>query len=201
MPTVTINQVDPTDTDVMVNWKMDAEAISSAKFYVATSMANLTAGTYVATGDDSGNCPSGSFQTAAPTAAPYLNPGTQYFCMAECDGNMSEATSFTTLPHGVFLHNPMAKPRLLRKGKASTLSVTLQKNGQPVPNVPVSFTPPTAAGSVAGQPAGIPGVVNSGTNGMASIAFTAGSKPGVYLVHVSAAPFSVQTAQILVFVI
>lgn len=186
---VSITKITPTDTEVTVDWVSDTTVLNTAQFMVATSLQNLQAGTYVTVGDDSGNCPGNSFQASAPSATPYLNPGTLYYLQAVCDGTTSQSTTFSTLPDGATLGQPQSNPWIIKTGGQSTISVVVTKSGKPVANVPVTFTIPADAGSLNGQAAGTPVTVNTSGTGSAQVALTAGTKVGIFFTLASAAPY------------
>ena len=167
MATVTITKVEQTDTTVMIDWSTDTLAQNTANVYVATTLANLQAGVYVGTGNDNGNLPDTEFDATIPVGTPYLQAGTAYVCMASCDGTNSAPSSFTTLPNGVYLVNPHAKPRKVAMGGVSTLKVAVRKSGQPQANIPVTFTCPAAAGQLGNPPQGNTIVVNTDATGHA----------------------------------
>jgi hypothetical protein len=198
MATVTITEIEATDVDVTVTWESDTIVQNTAQFYAATSLANLQAGIYVATGDDSSNCPGNMFETTAPSAAPYLTAGTQYFVMAMADGINGMPTSFTTLPAGEHLGKLQSTPHVVVPGATSTLSAVVRDKGKAVANVPVTFTAPAAAGSINGQPAGSPVQVNTSATGAVQVTLTAGTQKGLYLVELSAQPFCAETKHVRV---
>lgn len=188
MPTVSITKITPADTTVTVDWQSDTTVINSAQFMIATSQANLQAGTYVAVGDDSGNCPSMTFQATSPSGTPYLTPGTQYFIQAVCDGTTSQPSSFSTVADNDSLTQPKCDPWLIKMGANSTVSVVVMNGSTPAGNIPVTFTAPGDAGSLNGKPAGTPVTVNSDNSGKAQVTLTAGKKFGIFFILVSAAP-------------
>jgi hypothetical protein len=200
MANVTITRITQTDTDVMIDWITDTLAQNSANVYVATTLQNLQAGVYVATGNDNGNLPDTEFQTTIPLSAPMLQSGTAYVCMAACDGTNSQPSNFSTLPDGVYLRNPNAQPRKVAMGGISTLNVEVRKKGKPEANIPVTFTCPVAAGQLGNPVQGTTIVVNTDATGKASTQFTAGSTKGRFHVTLTAAPYAANTTQMLVVV-
>jgi hypothetical protein len=200
MANVTITSIQQTDTSVMIDWSTDTLAQNSANIYVATNLQNLQAGVYVATGNDNGNLPDMEFQTTVPIAAPYLQSGTAYVCMASCDGTNSQPSSFTTLPDGVYLRNPNAQPRKVAMGSVSTLNVEVRKKGQPEANIPVTFTCPAAAGQLGNPVQGTTITVNTDATGKASTQFTAGTTKGRFQITLTAAPYAANTTHMLVVV-
>lgn len=200
MANVTITRIEQTDTTVMIDWTTDTVALNSANVYVATNLANLQAGVYVATGNDNGNLPDTEFQATVPIASPFLQSGTTYVCMGECDSTNSQPSNFTTLPDGVYLINPHAKPRKVACGGISTLKVAVRKGGQPQVNIPVTFTCPAAAGQLGNPPQGTTIVVNTDANGHAEAQFTAGKTQGRFQITLSAAPYAANTTHMPVVV-
>ncbi len=188
MPTVSITKITPADTTVTVEWQSDTTVANSAQFMIATSQANLQAGTYVAVGDDSSNCPSMTFQASSPSGAPYLTPGSQYFIQAVCDGTTSQPSSFSTVADNDSLTQPNCNPWLVKFGANSTVSVVVLNGSKGVGNVPVTFTAPGDAGSLNGQHAGTPVTVNSDNSGKAQVTLTAGKKLGIFFILISGAP-------------
>lgn len=196
MANVSITKITPTDTEVTVDWQSDTLVQNTAQFMVATSLQNLQAGTYVTVGDDSSNAPGMVFQTTAPSAAPYLTPGTLYYLQAVCDGTTSQPTTFSTLPDGAILCQPRSNPWIIKTGGQSTVSAVVTKGGKPVANVPVTFTLPADAGSLNGQAAGTPVTVNTDSTGTAKASLTAGTKVGIFFTLAAAAPYCVDVLHI-----
>jgi hypothetical protein len=200
MANVTITRIEQTDTSVMIDWTTDTLALNNTNVYVATNLQNLQAGVYVATGNDNGNLPDTDFQATIPIAAPMLQSGTPYVCMASCDGTNSQPSNFTTLPDGVYLRNPHAQPRKVAIGGVSTLMVEVRKKGKPEANIPVTFTCPAGAGQLGNPVQGTVMVVNTDANGQAATPFMAGNTKGRFQVTVTAAPYAANTTHVLVVV-
>jgi hypothetical protein len=192
--------MEQTDTSVMIDWSTDTLALNNTSVCVATSLQNLQAGVYVASGNDNQNIPDTDFQATIPIVAPFLQANTTYVCMAACDGTNSQPSSFTTLPDGVYLRNPHAKPRKVAIGGVSTLMVEVRKKGKPEANIPVTFTCPAAAGQLGNPVEGTSVTVNTDANGHAATPFTAGNTKGRFQVTVTAAPYAANTTHVLVVV-
>jgi hypothetical protein len=199
---VTIDSVQPTDTDVTVQWESDQMAFSQAVVYVAATEAGLNDPTQRMTGV--GQTPDTEFKATVPAdGVTFLNSGAPYFVCGVCDGVTSPAQSFTTLPEGVHLHDPNAAPMRIQPGGTTLLSVVVKKHKQGVANIPVTFTAPADAGQVGpvgGSPSGSSVQVNSDSNGLAQATLTAGSATGVYKVVASSPGYATNQPKIRVAV-
>jgi hypothetical protein len=199
---VTIDSVQPTDTDVTVQWESDQMAFSSAVVYVAATEAGLSDPAQRMTGV--GQTPDTEFKATVPAdGTTFLNAGGAYFVSAVCDGVASPSQSFNTLPDGVHLHNPNASPMRITPGATTLLSVTVKKHKQGVANIPVTFTAPDGAGQVGpvgGDPSGSSIQVNSDSSGLAQATLTSGSATGVYKVIASSPGYAKNQPKIRVAV-
>lgn len=192
---VVIDNVTPGTDDVDIQWESDQTA-TTAMVYLADNQADLADPAKRIEGVLPSPVLDSVFRLVIPNVAAGetpLNPGTQYFCQAECDGIMSPIESFTTVAVDVVhLRRPDADPKRIKaNGGVSDLTVYVRKNKQGVPGTQVTFTLPSGCngklGPNGGPPTGSSYQASSDANGRAEAEFTSGSDKGKFKIAVDAA--------------
>jgi hypothetical protein len=185
---VTINLVTPGANNVKVQWQAVPMPLNTALLYVAANQADLnTPNGLSVQADQSGSLPANPLTATIPGLA----AGTNYFCMASADVNMSAVQSFSTTgsvaptahleaegEHGH--HGPHCE---VKKGQSVELNVHTVKIGDPatkLPGINVNFA--VTSGQANGQLTQSTAVSND--HGKAMVAFS-GAQPGQAQVTVS----------------
>jgi hypothetical protein len=186
---VTINLVTPGSDNVRVQWQAVPMPINTATLYVAANQADLnTPNGLSVPADQSGILPA----TPLTGTIPGLSSGTNYFCVAEADGNLSAVQPFITGGAAAPTAHLIAKGDddddqepcyEVRKGRSVELKIRALKigdSGTRLSGIAVNFI--VTDGQACGQLAQTSAVSN--VHGSVKVAFT-GTQPGKTQVTVS----------------